>query len=305
MKVRILIGLLVFLSSPVFALDIVEYKAVAHVVDSRLQEEVTFKIYNNQEEPLIRFTYPFSGRLQNITVYDSQGKLGYSSEYTGEKTYVRCTIRSPLPAGEYYSITYKFYLDEQITSVEGTYILSTSHSLLATVKNFDFTIALPEGYGILGQKVSPEPGDITSDGRRVILDWDLNEPIPPALREFKTIVLYENLFGERYAWLRGNEDYIYAAIILAILVASAYLFRRFKRRQTNDKIEILKEDERAIMRLIIEEDGIDQREIQRETDFSKTKVSKILSELEKRGVIRKEQVGRRNKIFLTEKLREP
>ena len=118
-------------------------------------------------------------------------------------------------------------------------------------------------------------------------------------------MLYENLLGEKPPWWEGKENYIYLAILAVMLAASVYLFRRFKRKRTNDKIDILKEDEQAIMRLIIEKDGIDQREIQRVTDFSKTKVSKILSELEKRGVIRKEQAGRRNKIFLTKKLREP
>lgn len=301
MKIVMLIGLLVFLSAPVFALEISEYQATVYIMDRRLQEEITLKIYNNQEEPLAEFTYPFSGRLQSLAVHDPEGKLEHSLKYTGEQTYVTSTLRNPLLAGEDYIITYKFYLDGQITRKESTYILSTSHSLLATVKNFDFTIALPEGYGVVGQSVSPKPGEFTSDGRRVILHWNLNEPIPAALREFKAIVLYENLLGERYA---GLESKVYYIAIISILIVSVYLFSRFKKKQTNNKIEILKEDEQAIMRLIIEKDGIDQREIQRKTDFSKTKVSKILSELEKRGVIRKEQVGRRNKIFLTEKLRE-
>jgi len=305
MKIGMLIGLLVFLSAPVFALEISEYHATAYVVDGRLQEEVTFDISNNQEEALTKFTYPFSGRLLNLTVHDSKGELLYFSRYTGEKTYVESTLRNPLPTGEGYSITYKFYFDGQITRKEGTYILSTSHSLLANVKNFYFTIALPEGYGVLDQSVSPKPEEIMSDGRRVILEWDVNEPIPAALREFKTIVLYETLIGESRPWWEGKEGYIYISLMAVIVIVSVHLFRRLKKKQTNNKIEILKEDEQAIMRLIIGKDGIDQREIQRETDFSKTKVSKILTELEKRDVIRKEQVGRRNKIFLTKKLREP
>ncbi|MEE8402398.1 MAG: winged helix-turn-helix transcriptional regulator [Candidatus Hydrothermarchaeaceae archaeon] len=303
MKIGMLIGLLVLLSAPVFALEISEYHATAYVVDGRLQEEVTFEISNNQEESLAKFTYPFGGRLLNITVHDSRGELVYRSKYTGEKTYVESTLRQPLPTGESYIITYKFYFDGQITRKEGTYILSTSHSLLANVKNFDFTITLPEGYGVVGQSVSPVPEDIMSDGRRVILKWDINEPIPASLREFKVIVLYENLLSGSH-WWESRMEYIYTAIIAGILIAFVYFFRRLRKKQANEKIEILKEDEQAIMRLIIGKDGIDQRDIQRETDFSKTKVSKILSELEKRDVIRKEQVGRRNKIFLTKKLRE-
>ena len=74
--------------------------------------------------------------------------------------------------------------------------------------------------------------------------------------------------------------------------------------QEGKKIDILKGDEQAILKLVMEEDGIDQRKIQEITDFSKAKVSKIISELEKRGVVRKEQIGRRNKIYLAGKLRE-
>lgn len=305
MKILILIGFLVFLFTPVHALEISEYQVTSYIVGNQFQEEVTFRIKNNQEEPLTKFTYPFGGILQNLTVYDSEGKLEYSSKYTGEKTYVKSILRKPLPTGGEYWITYKFYMDGQVTQKEGTYILSTSHSLLANVKNFGFTIALPEGYGVTDHSVSPTPEGIMSDGRRVILEWNLEEPIPAALREFNAIVLYENLLGERHPWWKGREDYIYIAIIVTILAASIYLSKRLKKKQTNEKIEILKEDEQAIMRLIIEKDGIDQRDIQKETDFSKTKVSKILSELEKRGAIRKEQVGRRNRIFLTKKLREP
>ena len=165
MRIVVLIGLLVFLSSPVFALEIEEYQVTAYIVDSKLQEEVTLEVHNDREEPLARFTYPFGGGLKNLTVHDSVGKLEYSSKYTGEKTYVTCTLRKPLSMGRDYDITYRFYLDGQITRKESTYILSTSHSLLANVKNFDFTIALPEGYGIAGQSVSPHPGKFMSDGR--------------------------------------------------------------------------------------------------------------------------------------------
>lgn len=301
MKIRILIGLLVFLSAPVFALDILEYKVIAQVVNGGLAEKVTLKVHNDHEEPLTSFTYPFSGTLKNLSVHDAAGKLVHTSDYTGEKTYVRTTLKTPLLEGEDYLIIYEFFLDRQSIKRENTYILSTSHSLLANVKTFDFIITLPEGYGLMGQSVSPKPEKILSDGRHVILEWDLNEPIPPSLREFTIIVLYEQLLIPFWA---GKEDYIYIAILTVILVSIVFLFRRLKKKHTNEKIDILKEDEQSIIRLILEKDGIDQREVQRVTDFSKTKVSKILTELEKRGAIRKEQVGRRNKIFLTKKLKE-
>jgi uncharacterized membrane protein len=304
MKILVLVGILFSFTPQAFALDIEEYQASAHIIDEKLVEEVTIRIYNDKEENLTQFTYPFGGELKNLTVLDSAGGIEYSSKYTGDKTYVTSTLRRPLITDRAYDVTYRFYLDDQITRKETTYILSTTHSLLANVKKFNFSITLPPGYGISGQSVSPHPGNFISDGRHVILEWDLSDPIPPELREFDAIVLYENLLGEKRPFLEGKGTYIYLIIIAGVLIGSVKLAKQFKKKQTNEKIDILKDDEQTIMRLILDTDGIDQREIQRETDFSKTKVSKILSELEKRGVIRKEQVGRRNKIFITKKLKE-
>ncbi len=90
-----------------------------------------------------------------------------------------------------------------------------------------------------------------------------------------------------------------------LFIFAILLFIRLRTHESIEgKIDILKEDEQLILKIVAEEDGIEQREIQRRTDFSKTKVSKILAELDKRGAIRKETVGKKNKIYLTEKLKD-
>ncbi len=65
----------------------------------------------------------------------------------------------------------------------------------------------------------------------------------------------------------------------------------------------MKDDERIIIDLVQENDGIVQMRLCDHTGFSKAKVSKIVSEMEKRKIVRVERVGRRNKLFLSEEFK--
>ncbi len=307
---RIVLTALILVSflSYAYAQEITEYKAEVEVAaESALRQEISLTIFNNHDTALAELSYPFAGEVRTLGVYDSFGDLDFSFAYKGGKTYISSVFRKPLPPGKNYTITCKFITPEQIEPQGGdAYLLSTTHYLLANVKNFELTIVLPEGYGLMKPGAIPEPAKVSSDGRKVIVSWDVREPIPPWLREFKVAV--------RYEWLGWYFNY-YILIALGIALGLIYAYKYIKEEEISladlfdrkkyliDKIEILKEDEQAILKLIVEQDGIDQREIQRKTDFSKTKVSKILSELEKRGNIRKEPYGRRNKIFLTDKIK--
>ncbi|AIJ05321.1 transcriptional regulator, MarR family [Methanocaldococcus bathoardescens] len=62
----------------------------------------------------------------------------------------------------------------------------------------------------------------------------------------------------------------------------------------------LTEDEKIIIDLIKKHGHITQKEIVEITGMSKPKVSRIISELEDRKIIRKEKIGRINKLALTE-----
>jgi hypothetical protein len=278
------------------------------------QKAIYFDFLNNHEEELTNFSYPFNGRVEGLEISDSTGDLTYSSTYRSGRTYVTVHLKRPLDPNASRGINYRFQSSQVPTSFSrglfrgDTYVLSTAHLLLANVRSFKFLVYLPEGYGIVEEEVTPKPTRVDSDGRRVILTWELKDPIPAELREFKAVVFFER-FGD-YRYVR----YIFLFILVTIGLFYAYRYLREegisfedyldRQKYLYEKIDILKEDEQAILKLIIEKDGIDQRDIQRQTDFSKTKVSKILSELEKRDTIRKEQVGRRNKIYLAKKLKE-
>jgi len=289
----------------VSAQQISSYDSTITVTDKTIYETRSFTVLNTHKTELTEFSYPVNGRIEDLAVTDSRGSLESSFEYKSGKTIVKSRFRRPISTGENYTITFKFSQPDRVSIKGDTYILSISHSLLANVKRFNLKITLPEGYGVAEEGISPE-ARISSDGRRVILIWELNEPIPVEFREFKVIVLYERL------GILSTAFYYYAIIFVISLLLAFLIYRYYRSRKTgtstkkdlSDKVEILKDDEQLIMKLIIDQDGIDQREIIKTTDFSKAKVSKILSELEKREIIFKKQIGRRNKLFLTKKVKE-
>ncbi len=305
MRFLLIVVFFLVLLAPVYGIEIRDYRASLEIVDELGKGEVTLTIFNDQNITVTEFRYPFSGGLRDVEVVSGGKRLKFSVENRGERSYIIAFLPEPLKFGETYKITYRYTLDNVVERHENIYILSITHSLFANVKNFEFTVALPPGYGVVDNRVSPE-SEPTSDGRRVILKWELHEPIPPEFKDFRVIVIYENLFEAR--------NYIYIALLIIAAVIILFLTYKYlkargisvrllldRKRRLEEKIEILKEDEQKIMKLIIENEGIDQRDIVKITGFSKTKVSKILSELEKRGAIRKEQIGRRNKIYLAKK----
>ncbi|MFB6085320.1 MAG: helix-turn-helix transcriptional regulator [Halodesulfurarchaeum sp.] len=67
-------------------------------------------------------------------------------------------------------------------------------------------------------------------------------------------------------------------------------------------LRYLPEDERRVLEPVIDSPGVTQIEIRDRADFSKSKVSQTLSELEKRGLVYKEKQGRTFRVYPGEEL---
>ena len=335
-----LLFLAIFLSfmSSAHALEITNYEVNAEIKNLELEQKVIMTIKNDQNTTKItKISYPFTGDIKNLKTYDSEGGLESISEYRKGKTYITTNLRKPLLYGESLNITAEFTTENAVSFFDNTYILSTSYSLFANVKNFELTLRLPEGMGIINTEtdIIPAPYEMTTDGRSIILKWYENNP-----KEFRVFVRFKPLLPETEAPEKtakpeqnknasqnitqkpqaksgdGEENSMLysfkffapalaAFLIIAVLLTYFLIIkRRKKEEELYEKIDILKEDEQLVIKLVAEENGIEQRELQNKTGFSKAKLSKILSELEKRGVIRKESMGKKNRIYLTEKLRE-
>lgn len=306
------VGMGLLLMPCVSGLEVTDYKVIAEIENNVLRENVTLTITNTLDSALEELSYPFAENIREVGAFDGDGALVSKVDYRKGRTYVSCEFREPVYPGEQVTVTFTYLNPGAITTVGESYLLSTTYSLLANVKNFRIVLMLSEGYGISEEGVSivPTPDEISSDGRRVIVVWDMRDPIPTEFREFRLFVRYERLVKDYTSYIvPGAAGVILLGLAFAILGYKAYSNRRDgEEKEENNgitsKIDILKEDEQRILRMVIEENGIKQRKIQDETGFSKAKVSKIISELEKRGAIIKEQIGRKNRIYLSDKLKE-
>ena len=73
-------------------------------------------------------------------------------------------------------------------------------------------------------------------------------------------------------------------------------------------VEVLKkalsEDERLLLDMIGESEGVTQDSIRFKTGFSKSKVSALISEMEKKDILSREKLGRTYKVFISDWLKK-
>ncbi len=111
---------------------------------------------------------------------------------------------------------------------------------------------------------------------------------------------YDFNSGEFKIFLDKKNNYIlYALFILALLLlgfsAIGYIYVN-----RNRNVEYLLEDEKKIIELLRKSNRREnwQRKIQEELEFSKAKLSRMVRNLESRGLIEKVPIGNTNKIKL-------
>jgi uncharacterized membrane protein len=196
------------------------------------------------------------------------------------------------------NITYSFSTNSVVTDILDNFHFFT-HRLPATqlTEKYTIIVRLPFGTvlvepeklrGASMKPYEPENGQQGSDGRRIILTWSKDKP---TLGETLNIaVVYEQV--------GANEFGLFGAIIGVLVVGFfAVVLFLFRRRPMDQILPVLGHGERQIMQILIRENGaVDQRQLVKETDFSKAKVSRIISDMEGRGMIEKISKGRKNII---------
>jgi hypothetical protein len=172
-----------------------------------------------------------------------------------------------------------------------------------SLEKLSIDLILDEGF-IVGDNIFPEPSVIGSDGRRIIIGWDfenLNED-----GSVPIFIVFEKVRG---------ASYLLIVLVLLIIVIAVYfslpilkkklagkkevIKRIIKKKKKEDVTKYLLDNEKKVYEEAKKEKrrGIWQKQIQIRTGLSKVKLSRILRNLEKRGLIRKQNFGKTNKIF--------
>ncbi len=195
------------------------------------------------------------------------------------------------------------YVVPDAVEVKKNDFIYTRELVYSNVKNLIFRIKLPPAYGINNEDVSsiiPEATYLQSDGKRIIVLWEMKSPSTPMIFKIK----YNSLVtGNGF-----NKNIVASLAIVPILLISLGLFffyRYSKKRNLDVKIppSLLSEDEMTICGIIKNEGGkIKQKKLSSITGFSKAKITKILTNLEKKQLIEREPVGRTFVITLKKKI---
>ncbi len=233
---------------------------------------------------------------KSLEVYDTQGRLQHFQEGSS----IVVPLRRTLSGGERQKLRFVMQLPELVRPYGDSRMLSMSYVADVLVRNFSISVRLPEGSVLVseprweGYAVYPVPDRILTDGRHIIVRWH-REQLEPGDR-FRILVMY-----------RG-EDTSLLPLLLALggMVAGAAATYLYLRRRTGaprgeaEKVVrmVLREDEQKVYDLISQRGEILQEEVVRETGFSRSKVSKLVRNLEEKGIIEKEPYRKTNRLRL-------
>ncbi len=114
--------------------------------------------------------------------------------------------------------------------------------------------------------------------------------------EFPEKALNESIYTPQET---GYYPYAVILISLAILVSAYILKRRENRRDAEVDISDIPDDLREVVEILKKEGGrITQKELRKRVGCSEAKMSLMIADLERRGVVEKIKKGRGNIIFL-------
>lgn len=291
MSLRSLLLLLVLVGSAHAQYIFDEYSITMDLKgDSTIHEKIEFKIKNLGNSYIDQIEYAFSGRLTNLRVYAG----GREVPSYHQQNAIVVHLPTPLGANETEKLQIEFDSSEFISEFRGDKILTFSFIPEAPTRNFTLRVLLPEGSTLSTEintrggraAVYPVPDKILSDGRRIILRWHRDELKPGSSLRF--FVMYSQ---------KGDRSYLLVIPAFALGVALGY-FIAGKKGEKLAKM-VLTQDENLIYEMLLRQGGeILQEELVRETGFSKAKVSKLVRNLEAKGIIRKEPHGKTNRLLL-------
>lgn len=210
-----------------------------------------------------------------------------------------------------YSVTFDFDIKNAAVKTADAHTFSYVYSITEPTKSLEVLLALPEGTGIVKSDVfrpySPD-AIVGSTGRQVTLDWLFNQTELGKAYTFTAI--YENVGSFDTPSQRPSppsQASIYAkySTIAALFFAAAFAvllwrFLIYRSKNIGDILSILRDDERKVVEIIASAKGkCKQKLIVQSTNFSKAKVSRILSGLSERGIVDIIPSGRTNNVVLS------
>jgi len=254
-------------------------------------------LFRKLPEGTLNYPLPF-----HIKEFETSANFkNYTCEAHKEEwgTLISCDFSQVKEGGRALSIRFKRV--NSVKKIENIYHFETSVKTPQEVPRMIVKVILEKGFILIPEPenpttivpFTPKDGTEGSDGRRIFILWEREN-----LKKGEGLDITVSF--ERSAPVTQNNT---PFLILGIVILVVMLILALRFRGGQESIEsILKEDEKKVIEIIKSHGGMcKQREIVRESDFSKAKVSRLVKDLEDRGIVKIERTGRTNKIYLLNK----
>ncbi len=237
---------------------------------------------------------PFFTKVSNLRATSNFGGAACSAETKPYGTDIVCSTAAVTQANR--SLILEFDLPEAVKGVGEQLSFKQEFYTPLDTETLSVQVTLPEGMGLVKDKIPyiPNDGQSASDGRRIYLFWKRSDM--SAGQTFATQVSFEPL--------NKGEEFPLALFVPALAVLGGIGFYFYRRSTPSAKLKvvlpILKPDEKKVIESLLSNKGTaNQKVIVRESGYSKAKVSKVLKNLNERGLVQLERLGRSNKVYLT------
>lgn len=253
-----------------------------------------------------KFILGIEGDHQNLQV-DSPVSCLQTEKNWGLQ--ISCDISSM--KGKNFNIVIKQDSAGYVSDVNGYLKFAGTYEVPVSTKNFIVVLKLPEGTGLIKERnessinekpFMPSNALVSSDGRRTILIWEKDDL--PAGDSLDISVSFES-FSTTVDYTKFINIQIIFIIVIILSLGAFYKFYWKKKTEVKVVMPILRKDEKIIIEKLLEHKGIiNQKVLVKESNYSKAKISKVLKNLQERGMIHLERIGRTNKVHLKKEFKK-
>lgn len=298
-KIALLITL-IFLCSSAYAAELKSYKIIAEIEGGIVNEDFVITLFNDVEAELKSASISAPLDSEIISVRDSYGELQYKT-YRERSLNIKFNFTTPVKPKEERLVMIKLSTKSLVTKKEDYYEYLLIFTPKQDISDFEHVLKLPRD----AKLYSPRAGFQVT-----IPEAKLSEQYPAPTLVWKAQLNADTpeVFLVRYK-TEGEDALKKISISLAaILIAGVLLFGlsrakgKYQKRRTLDSLKILNEREKRVLEEIVNSEGIKQYELLAKLEYTKSSLSKILTRLEARGLIRKKKIGKVNRWYSGEKI---
>jgi len=282
-----------------------EYYGIEDTINS--DNSVDNSIVLQFKEPVGHLDYQLGFRISNLTSESDFPFTECTSKDTDSGSMISCDFIGMTKSQN--KLVLRFRTNDIVDETGDNYRFSVNYGVSVPIERAFVLIKLPEN-GILAESVAnqsffPQDGNVITDGRLIMVYW--NKYNLTSGNDLQYAVLF-NMPGARDPLFNYVIIMLTAAIIIVMVGIAIYMKRGPKGAKPEDVIEsVLNRDEKVIVSILNKNEGkAGQKVLVRESDFSKAKVSRLVSNLKGRGVVDTEPIsGRENMVKLITAKRVP